>query len=59
MDKEHVKGGVKEAVGDVKKGVGKATGNKRLENEGRVDEAEGKARKALGDVKDAFKKKPS
>ncbi len=57
MDKEHLKGEAKKAEGNIKQGVGKLTGNKKLQAEGKLDEAEGEVRKTAGDVKDAFKKK--
>jgi uncharacterized protein YjbJ (UPF0337 family) len=50
MEKEHIKGTVKETDG-------KMTGDKSLEMKGKADTAEGIIRKAVGDVKDAFKKK--
>ena len=56
MNKQHVKGSMKETEGDLKKAAGKLTGDKRLQAEGHLDKAEGKARKAAGDVKDAAKK---
>ncbi len=57
MDKEHVKGGLKEAEGRAKKAAGELSGNEKLKREGDADKAEGKVRKAVGDVKDAFKGK--
>ncbi|MDP3458381.1 MAG: CsbD family protein [Hyphomonas sp.] len=57
MDKQHLKGEAKKAEGNIKQGVGKLTGNKKLQAEGKLDEAEGEVRKTAGDVKDAFKKK--
>lgn len=57
MDKEHVKGALKDTEGKAKEAAGKATGNDKLKTEGKVDQAEGAARKAAGDVKDAVKKK--
>lgn len=57
MDKEHVKGGAKEAAGKLKKGAGKTLDDKEMEMEGRRDEAEGKIRKGVGDVKDFLKGK--
>lgn len=56
MDKQHVKGGLKDAAGKVKEGVGKATGDRDMEAEGHADQAEGKIRKGVGDVKDAAKR---
>lgn len=57
MDKEHVKGGLKEAEGRAKKAAGELAGDKKLKREGEADKAEGKIRKAVGDVKDAVKGK--
>ena len=56
MDKQHVKGGVKDAKGKVKEAAGKATGDRETEGSGKADQAEGKFRKAVGDVKDALKR---
>jgi uncharacterized protein YjbJ (UPF0337 family) len=53
MDKDRIAGGVKKATGTVKKAVGKATGDRRLEAEGRADKAEGHVRSAIGKAKDA------
>ncbi|MEV4133266.1 CsbD family protein [Dactylosporangium sp. NPDC049742] len=44
-----------ETAGKVKEGVGKATGNERLEAEGKVDKASGGLKQAGEKVKDAFK----
>jgi uncharacterized protein YjbJ (UPF0337 family) len=41
--------------GKIKRVVGEAVGNKKLEREGKADEVEGKAKAALADVKDAAK----
>ncbi|MED7949709.1 CsbD family protein [Streptomyces sp. BE303] len=43
------------AKGAIKEGVGKLTGNKRLENEGRTDQAKSDAKQAGEHLKDAFK----
>jgi uncharacterized protein YjbJ (UPF0337 family) len=56
MNKGHVKGAADHAKGAVKEGVGKATGNERLREEGQFDKAKGDLHKAAGDVKDAVKK---
>ena len=50
MDKERIAGGVKKATGAVKTAVGKATGNRRLEAEGRVRSAVGHAKDAVREV---------
>jgi uncharacterized protein YjbJ (UPF0337 family) len=44
-----------EVAGKVKKGVGKATGDKDLEAEGRLDEAKSDIKQAGEKIKDAFK----
>jgi len=56
MDREHVKGVADKAKGAVKEGAGKVSGDKELQNQGKVDKAEGSAHKAAGDVKDAARK---
>jgi uncharacterized protein YjbJ (UPF0337 family) len=56
MNKEHAKGAADRAKGAVKEGVGKATGDEDLREEGRIDKAKGDIHKAAGDVKDAVKK---
>jgi len=52
MDREHVKGVADKAKGAIKEGVGKVTGDKEMENEGKLDKAKGSAHNAAGDVKD-------
>jgi uncharacterized protein YjbJ (UPF0337 family) len=46
----------KEVKGKIKKKVGQAVGNPRLDAEGRADQAEGDLKQAGEKVKDAFKK---
>ncbi|MGW8482727.1 CsbD family protein [Microbacterium sp. NPDC055903] len=53
---DKAKHAAEDAVGHVKEGVGKATGNEDLEREGRVDQAKADVKKAADDVKDAFEK---
>ncbi|ANJ57864.1 hypothetical protein PS874_04628 [Pseudomonas fluorescens] len=53
---DKVKGMANEAVGNVKQGVGKATGNDKMRAEGVVQEKKGEAQQAVGKVKDAVKK---
>lgn len=55
MDKEHVKGGMDKVAGSAKEAVGRATGDKKLEAEGKFDKAKGEIRQTVGDVKDAAK----
>jgi uncharacterized protein YjbJ (UPF0337 family) len=56
MDREHVKGVADKAKGAIKDVAGKVTGDKELQNEGKLDKAKGDLHKAAGDVKDAFRK---
>jgi uncharacterized protein YjbJ (UPF0337 family) len=55
MDREHIKGTAEKVKGAIKDTAGKATGNKRLETEGKLDKAKGSAHNVAGDVKDALK----
>lgn len=55
MEKEQVTGKVDELKGKVKQGVGQATGNPNLQNEGAFDETKGKVKQAYGDFKDTVK----
>lgn len=56
MDREHVKGFAEKTKGAIKEGAGKLSGDKKLENEGKVDKAKGDLHNAAGDVKDGFRK---
>ncbi len=53
MDREHIKGAADKVKGAVKDTVGKATGDKKMEVEGKIDKAKGAAHNLAGDVKDA------
>lgn len=53
MHKDEAKGAAKDIAGSVKEGVGKATGDKRLEAEGAAERVEGKVQKGVGALKDA------
>lgn len=53
---DKVKGVANEAVGNIKQGVGKVTGNDKLRAEGVVQEKKGEVQKAVGDTKDVVKK---
>ena len=56
MNKDHVKGGVKDAAGKVQEKFGEVTGSKEQEAKGIKKQVEGHAQKAVGDVKDAANK---
>jgi uncharacterized protein YjbJ (UPF0337 family) len=53
MDKEHVKGAADKVVGKIKEVAGHVTGDKKLETEGKVDQAKGAVHDKVGDAKDA------
>lgn len=56
MDKDRIEGSLKQATGGVKKTVGKATGDTKMEAEGRADQAAGKVQNAVGGLKDTARK---
>jgi uncharacterized protein YjbJ (UPF0337 family) len=56
MNKDQVKGRIKEAKGKVKEVTGKVVGNKDLEQEGKIQNTEGKVQAEYGDVKEDIKK---
>lgn len=53
---DKIKGTANEAIGNVKQGVGKATGNEELQVKGKAQEVKGDVQKKVGDAKDAVKK---
>jgi uncharacterized protein YjbJ (UPF0337 family) len=55
MNKDQVKGRVKEAKGKIKEVAGKLVGNESLEAEGKVQKTLGKAQAKFGDVKQDVK----
>ena len=56
MDKDQIKGRVKEAAGKTKEAIGKFVGNKDLEIEGNVEKNIGKVQATYGDIKDKVEK---
>ena len=57
MDKDRVKGSAEQAKGKVKEVAGKATGDAKLESEGKAEKIKGKIRNAVGGPKDALRGK--
>ena len=51
MDKDRVKGSATNVGGKIKEGAGKLTGDQKLQGEGKVDQAKGKVRNAVGGIK--------
>ena len=56
MNKDQVKGRTSTVTGKIKEGVGKATGDKDLQDKGTAEKVGGKIRSTFGDVKDDIKK---
>jgi uncharacterized protein YjbJ (UPF0337 family) len=55
MDKDRVKGSAHQAKGAIKEGIGKATGDAKLQGEGKAEKTAGKVQNAVGGVKDAVR----
>ncbi|HUE18937.1 MAG TPA: CsbD family protein [Stellaceae bacterium] len=55
MDKDRIKGSAHQAKGAVKQGVGKLTGDTKLQSEGAAEKAGGKIENAVGGVKDSVR----
>jgi len=54
MNKDQVKGAVKEAAGKVQQKAGKMIGNPKQEAKGLATKLEGKVQKKIGDAKEAL-----
>lgn len=50
-----MKGAAEKAGGKIKEAAGHLTGNKKLENEGKVDQVKGAVHNAAGNAKDAVR----
>ena len=56
MNKDQIKGAVKDAAGKVQRKVGEAMGSNKQQAKGMAKQAEGKVQKAAGDMKDSATK---
>lgn len=56
MNKDQVKGRIKEAEGAAKEVAGKVTGKESLEQKGKLEKAVGKTQASYGDIKSDIKK---
>ena len=56
MNKDQVQGRAAQVKGDIKQAAGKMVGNRKLQGEGLVDQAKGKAQAVYGDAKAQVKK---
>ncbi|MFC3109532.1 CsbD family protein [Undibacterium arcticum] len=57
MNKDQIKGAVKDAAGKVQQKIGMAVGSKQQQIKGLVKRVEGQSQKTIGDIKEAFKKR--
>ncbi len=55
VDENRVEGAWDKAKGAVKEGIGKMTGDEKLQGEGMADKAKGKAESAVGGAKDSVR----
>ena len=55
MDNDRIKGMGDQAKGTLKDAAGKITGDSKLQAEGKMDKAKGKAENAVGGVKDSLR----
>ena len=53
MDKDRVAGGAKKVTGAIKEGIGRVTGDRQTEAEGKAEKAQGRTQTAVGHAKDA------
>jgi uncharacterized protein YjbJ (UPF0337 family) len=56
MNKDRIQGSFEQTKGKVKEVVGKATGDSKLQTEGKTQQVAGKVQNAVGGFKDAVKK---
>jgi uncharacterized protein YjbJ (UPF0337 family) len=56
MDKDRIAGAAKEIKGSTKETVGKATGDAKLEADGKADKVEGKIQNAVRGLEDTLQK---
>lgn len=57
MNKDQVKGAIKDAAGKVQQKTGQLVGSDKQQVKGALKQAEGKTQKAVGDIKSAVDKK--
>lgn len=52
MDKDRIKGSIKQVKGNIKEMAGKIIGDQKMESEGKTEQVEGKVQNAVGGLKD-------
>jgi uncharacterized protein YjbJ (UPF0337 family) len=55
MDKDRIKGSLKQISGSIKTAAGKLLGDKKIEADGRIEKAGGAAQNAIGGMKDSIR----
>jgi uncharacterized protein YjbJ (UPF0337 family) len=55
VDRDRVKGAVKRKTGELKKSVGKLSGDEKLKLEGQAEEIRGKVQNTIGGLKDSLR----
>jgi uncharacterized protein YjbJ (UPF0337 family) len=55
MNKDRIQGSAEQAKGKIKETVGKATGDTKLQSEGKANQIAGKTQNAIGGIKDVVK----
>jgi uncharacterized protein YjbJ (UPF0337 family) len=55
MNKDRIQGSAEQAKGKLKEVAGKATGDSKLETEGKADQVAGKVQNTVGGIKDTVK----
>ena len=55
IDDDRVEGSAKNLGGKLKEGLGKLTGDAKLQGDGKADQAEGKVQNAVGGLKDGLR----
>jgi uncharacterized protein YjbJ (UPF0337 family) len=55
MNKDRIEGSLEQGKGKIKEVAGKATGDAKLEGEGKAQKTAGKVQNAVGGMKDAVK----
>ncbi|WP_230532315.1 CsbD family protein [Microvirga roseola] len=57
MNDDRTEGSMKHMKGRIKEGVGKMTGDSKMQSEGKMDKAEGKIQNTIGGMKDSLRNK--
>lgn len=57
IDKDRTEGSARNMGGKLKEGIGKLTGDQKMQAEGKSDQAKGKIQNAIGGIKDTLRGK--